>query len=240
MSFKIVIDSGHGNHTAGKRSPDGMREHWFNSAVCKYMLEELKKYEGVDVLIVHDPSGEQDVPLKERVDKANDWGADVYVSLHANANNGIMGSWGGIETYVYTTKPKEADALAHLVQNNLVKSTGLRDRGVKYADFYVIKYTKMTAILIEHGFMDSTTDLPKLKDEGFRKLCAAANVKALAEFYKLKRKPEPVKPASSPSTGLHRVIIDGNQVGAYGQEENVIEQVKKYLGRAKEIKIEKI
>lgn len=193
--MKIMLDAGHGPNTPGKRSPDGMREFDFNNAVANAMKAELEQYEGVTVLFAHDPS--RDVPLKERTDKANAQKVDVYVSLHANANTGVMGDWKGIETYVYKTNPAEARKLANKVQSSLVTATGLFNRGVKTADFHVLRETNMTAILIEHGYMDSRIDLPKLKDAGFRTLCGVTNAKALAEVYGLKRKAVAVS-ASAP------------------------------------------
>lgn len=240
--MKILLDAGHGPNTPGKRSPDGMREYEFNSAVADAMKSELLKYEGVTVYFAHDDK--RDVPLSERTNKANKLCVDVYVSLHANAAAGRMGSHGGIETFAHSSKPKEACEIAKAMQTALIKATGLRDRGVKYADFYVLGKTAMTAVLIEHGFMDSTTDLPKLKDAGFRKLCGVTNAKSLAAFYGLKRKPEP-KPEPTQVPGadnhVHRVIVDGKQVGAFGKAEGVAITVEKAVkAGAKQIKIERV
>ncbi len=123
--FKIAIDAGHGYNTPGKRTPDGsMREWEFNSAVATLVQDELQNYEGVETLRVDDPTGKTDVPLKTRTDKANAWKADVYVSIHANAAGSGWNSAEGIETYVYTSKPKEAMTLAANVQNRLIRETG--------------------------------------------------------------------------------------------------------------------
>jgi N-acetylmuramoyl-L-alanine amidase len=185
MSLKIVIDAGHGPNTPGKRSPDGMREYSFNSVVAKYMRAELEKYEGVEVLFTHEDG--RDVPLSKRTNKANAWGADVLVSIHANANAGRMGDWGGIDTFVYGTEG-HSYKIAQIAQKNLIDATELRDRGVKVANFHMLRETKMPAILIEHGFMDSTTDLPFLKSDSYRKLCGETDAKSIAEYYELKRK----------------------------------------------------
>ena len=218
--MRIVLDAGHGMNTPGKRSPDGMREFEFNVAVATYMRDELEKYKDVDMIFVHDhPNGKRDVPLKERTDRANKWGADVYFSIHANALAGKMGNHGGIETYAYTTKPKGSTALAKKVQAELVKETGLRNRGVKFANFHVLRETKMTAVLVEHGFMDSKTDLPKLKSDQFRKECAKANVRALADFFNLKKKPQK-KPKASDGE-FYRVIT-----GSFKNKENAEQRVK--------------
>jgi N-acetylmuramoyl-L-alanine amidase len=191
----IMLDAGHGPNTPGKRSPDGMREFEFNSRVADVMKAELEKYEGVTVVFAHE-SG-RDIPLAERTNKANAQKVDVYVSLHADALNGVMGNHGGTTTFVYKTNPTQARKLAEVIQRNLIGVNGLMNRGVKTADFHVLRETNMTAVLIEHGFMDSHIDLPKLKDDGFRVLCGQTNAKSLAEFYGLKRKAEP-KPIVAP------------------------------------------
>ncbi|MBT2682668.1 N-acetylmuramoyl-L-alanine amidase [Bacillus sp. ISL-37] len=212
----VMICAGHGYSTPGKRSPDGMREYEFNRRVAEVMKAELEKYEGVTVYFAHDDS--RDVPLKERTDKANKLGVDVYVSIHANAFNGKMGSHGGIDTFIYKTSPKEAKALADVIQRNLISATGLRNRGVKTADFHVLRETHMTAVLIEHGFMDSTTDLPKLKSDAYRKLCGETNAKSLAQFYGLKRKPAP---APAPKKDVfYRVVT-----GSFNDKENAERRV---------------
>lgn len=185
MAFKIAIDAGHGPNTPGKRSPDGMREYEFNRAVAYAMRDELKNYEGVELMFTFSDS--QDVPLSTRSTRANSWGADVFVSIHANAAAGKMGNHGGIETYVYGTAGHSLK-LANVVQRKLVAVCGLRNRGVKVANFQVLRQTKMPAILIEHGFMDSYTDLPKLKSGEFRELCGVTNAHAVAEYFGLKRK----------------------------------------------------
>src|SRR5690606_28846364 len=110
--MKIVIDAGHGPETPGKRSPDGsLREYQFNSAVARYVIDELKEYENVKLLSTH--RDDRDVPLKERTDTANAWGAELFVSIHANAaGDGGWNSAQGIETFVYETRPPAAVALA--------------------------------------------------------------------------------------------------------------------------------
>jgi N-acetylmuramoyl-L-alanine amidase len=205
--LKVVIDAGHGYETTGKRSPDGMREYEFNRAVANAMRDELENYENVAVYFTH--SDKRDVPLKERTDYANKICADVFVSIHANAYRGVWGDHTGIETYVYTSRPKEATKLAEVVQRNLVAATGLKDRGVKTANFHVLRETKMTAILIEHGYMDSRIDCPKLKDDAFRKLCGVTNARSLAEFYGLKRKAK-----------LNPNVLYKVQIGAFSSREN--------------------
>lgn len=187
--MKIAIDAGHGPETPGKRSPDGsLLEYQFNSAVARYVADKLfGEYEGIEILMTHDDS--RDVPLKERTDKANAWKADLFVSIHANAaGDGGWNSAQGIETYVYKTRPPAAVALANAVQRQLVRLTGRPNRGVKSADFHVLRETRMTAILVECGFMTNREEVELLKSDQYRRKCAEAIVAGIAETYWLKKK----------------------------------------------------
>ena len=184
--MKIILDAGHGYSTPGKRGPDGMREYEFNRAVASLAKEMLGKYQNTEVFFAH--SDERDVPLAERTSLANTQNADCYVSIHANAyGTGEWNSAGGIETYVYPSKPREALALAQKIQRNLISSTGLRDRGVKTADFHVLRETKMTAVLVECGFMTNKEEASLLRTPIYRKRCAQAIAKAIAEQYGLRK-----------------------------------------------------
>jgi N-acetylmuramoyl-L-alanine amidase len=188
--MRIVIDAGHSFSTPGKRSPDGsLREYQFNSVVARYVADTLLHgYESVEILFTHDDN--RDVPLKERTDRANAWKADLFVSIHANAA-GDGASWNsaqGIETFVYETRPPAAVALANAVQRQLIKATGRPDRGVKSANFHVLRETRMTAILIECGFMTNRDECELLKSDAYRRKCAEAIVKGVVETYGLRKK----------------------------------------------------
>jgi len=188
--MRIVIDAGHSFSTPGKRSPDGsLREYQFNSAVARYVADKLfSGYEGIEILMTHDDS--RDVPLQERTDRANAWKADLFVSIHANAaGDGVnWHSAQGIETYVYTSRPAPAVALANAVQRQLIRATGRPDRGVKAADFHVLRETKCTAILVECGFMTNRQECELLKTDDYRRKCAEAITAGIVETYGLKPK----------------------------------------------------
>ncbi len=152
--MKIMLDAGHGYNTSGKRSPDGMREYEFNRAVAAYAKAFLEGYQNVTVYYAH--SDQTDVPLQQRTNSANSLNVDIYVSIHANAFGTTWNSAGGIETYVYTTRPPLALSLAQKIQRNLISQTGLRNRGVKTADFHVLRETDMDAVLIEVWIYDQS------------------------------------------------------------------------------------
>jgi N-acetylmuramoyl-L-alanine amidase len=205
----IVLDAGHGLMTPGKRTPDGIREYEFNRSVAKYAKEKLESYNNIEVNMTH--SDHLDVPLHTRTDFANSLNARCFVSIHANAYGGGWNDVGGIETYVYTTPTAESSRLAKTVQNELIKRTGLRNRGVKKANFHVLRETKMTSILVECGFMTNKHEASLLKTDAYRRLCAEAIVKGIASFYAL-----------TISTKLYRV-----QTGAFSNYENALALSKK-------------
>jgi hypothetical protein len=98
FKLKIVISAGHGPETPGKRSPDGFREFSFTYPTAEYVCQYLNEYENVQILKVYDKN--RDVPLSERTNKANSWGADLYQSIHANAFGNDWNDAHGIETLV--------------------------------------------------------------------------------------------------------------------------------------------
>lgn len=219
-TLKISIDAGHGLETPGKRTPDdSMREHHFNSVVAKHVIEQLSQYENVETITTHSDS--KDVSLKERTDKANNWNADLFLSIHANAFGETWNDANGIETLVYKRGIKAED-VANVVQRELIKHTGRRDRGVKVANFHVLRETKMPAILVECGFMTNREEAELLKSDEYRRKCATAIVNGLAEHYKLKKK-EVTPPAPENPNKLFRV-----QIGAFGVKSNA-ENLKKEL-----------
>lgn len=202
--MKIVLGAGHGPNTPGKRTPgDTMREYHFNKVVADYAKKELLNFEDVQVMFTHEDS--RDVPLSERADKANKWGANAYISIHANAfGSGGWNTASGIETFVHTNASKESSVLAKLVQEELIKATKRSDRSIKSANFQVLRTTNMPAILVECGFMTNKEEAALLKSDAYRKLCAGAIVKGLAAMYGLTKK-EVVKVAENQSVSTWAV-----------------------------------
>jgi N-acetylmuramoyl-L-alanine amidase len=187
--LKISLSAGHGFHTPGKRTLDGMREWTFNSVVVKYMMILLAEYQEVAVLRLDDPTGVNDIPLKERVERSSSWGADIHIDIHANAYGSDWNDANGIETFVYKRTEKESEKLANIVQENLIKYTALKSRGVKEGDLYMVREPKAKAkILVEAGFMTNLKEAALLKSDDYRKTVAKAIVDAIVIVYGLKKK----------------------------------------------------
>lgn len=208
--FKIALGAGHGIHTAGKRclkslDPNETREWWLNDRICDYIESDLKEYDGYSLLRLDDSDdGEENVPLATRTNKANAWGADFYLSIHHNAGvNG--GTGGGIVAYMYPGASATTKAWRDELYDSLIAHTGLKGNRSKpkdAGDYFVLRKTKMPAVLLELGFMDSRTDVPVILSDDYAQKCAKAIVEVIVKRGKLTKK--------ATSSVLYRV-----QVGAF-------------------------
>lgn len=194
---KVALDAGHALTTAGKQTPDGVKEWTFNNKVLLAFQDEISKYQNVQILRVDDPTGKRDVPLKERTDKANKWGADYFFSFHHNAFKGVWGNHTGAETFIHTQPYSKTIELQKAIHPAVIKAYGLKDRGMKRENFHVLRETNCSAILIEGGFMDSLIDIKKLRDNKVLDNAGREIAKAFAKFAGLKLKPQP-KPEPKP------------------------------------------
>lgn len=186
--FRIAVSAGHGYFTAGKRclksiDPNETREWWLNARIATKVEELLKAYTGYELLRVDDPTGKQDITLSRRVSAANNWKADFYLSIHANA--GIKGGkGGGIVVYVYTNPSNESLEWQYDLYVALIAETDLagnRSNPKPKSGLKELRLTAMPAVLLELGFMDSTTDTPIILTEEFADQCATAIVKVIVE-----------------------------------------------------------
>lgn len=192
--FKIAIDAGHCLKTAGKRvdkklDPGQTREWVLNDRVALYIAEAAKQYENVETLRVDDTTGKKEVSLSARCKKANNWGADMYISAHHNA--GIkLGSGGGIVAFSYKEGTKAAEYRDEIYKACIAAGglKGNRSDPTKTANFQVLRDTKAPAVLMEYGFMDSTTDAPVILTDAYSKLVGYATMEGIAKAAGLRKK----------------------------------------------------
>lgn len=182
--FKIALDDGHGMQTPGKRTPkfengDFMHENEFNRDVVA-KLDMILKRCGFETILT--APTDKDHTLSERVKTANNNKANIFISVHANAATGKWQNGKGIETY-YFTRSSKSQNLAEIVHSNLIKGTKQVNRGVKTANFYVLRNTNMPAILIEAGFMDNREEAKLLLSDSFRQECAEEIAKGTCEYF---------------------------------------------------------
>ncbi len=95
--------------------------------------------------------------LRARVDMANEWGADLFLSLHTNAS--VIPEATGSECLIYDDSATVAMAVSESILTQLALITGLRNRGVvERPGLYVLRKTEMPAIVVEMGFISNPTD----------------------------------------------------------------------------------
>lgn len=226
--FRIVIDPGHGGRDGGAVGRRGAVEKEINLA-ASLELAKLLKQEGVfQVRLTR--STDKFIKLRERSKFANTHHADLFVSLHANANASRRLS--GYEIYVLSEKASDPEAerlaefensvlalegeevfgdaaaavlyamaktefineaaeLAGLMARSLAKRVDLPNRGVKQADFYVLRGTNMPAVLVEMGYLTNARDEAKLQSKKYRRKIVEGLCAGVVDYAKRKGlKPE--------------------------------------------------
>jgi len=159
----VVLDAGHGGSDPG--ATYGRDEKWYNLDIT-LRLEKLLKEKGVNVKLTR--STDVFVGLDERAEMANEWGADVFISIHHNA---LMKAMHGTMTFYYPTSYKGKE-YATIIHNDLLRNLGSNDLGIKSANFVVLKKTKMPAVLVEIGCLTNDAELAKLDTEEYRQKAA--------------------------------------------------------------------
>lgn len=196
--FKLALTAGHYMGTVGKRCIKSLdknetREWWLNDRIADMIEKALAEYDGITILRTDDTTGAIDVSLRDRTDKANNFGADFYLSIHHNAGiNG--GKGGGIVAIVYdkTKRPESLDWQKELYVS-LIGHTGLignRAEPLAKMNLHELRETNMPAVLLELGFMDSATDVPVILTEEFAKQCAEAISEVIIKKAGLTKKPD--------------------------------------------------
>lgn len=162
MAIKIYIDQGHNpsSPNAGAEG-NGLVEQDITYNVGIILADLLRQNGNFDVRLSRPTEStslgtSNSTSLRARTDDANSWGADYFVSIHANAstNPSISGS----EVLVYS-QPSVASELGSDILYWLNRITGLRNRGIITRNgLYVLRKTAMPAVLVELGFISNPSD----------------------------------------------------------------------------------
>ncbi|MBQ8003222.1 MAG: N-acetylmuramoyl-L-alanine amidase [Clostridia bacterium] len=171
----VVVDAGHGGTDPGATYPPGVddpqvKEKDITLDIALKIQENLEKA-GIEVIMTRDKDTYP--TLKERVEIANNSNADLFVSVHINAMDN-KDEIDGAQVY-YHESSTEGKRLASIVYRNIIDYTNLTERGVQNgSSFYVLKHTKMPAILTEGGFITNEKDRNYLMTEKGRQAMADA------------------------------------------------------------------
>lgn len=157
----IVIDPGHGGKDSGAVGVNGVKEKDVVLGVAKAILELNESLKSsFDIYLTR--YGDTLISLSDRAKSAKRLKADVFVSLHCNHSDDPNAR--GVEVYVSKRKTNysdEATWLAFQLQSELNKNLGFKSRGVKFANFQVLRETAslMPAVLLELGFLSNEDEL---------------------------------------------------------------------------------
>lgn len=169
---KIFINPGHGNPDPGAVGQTGLQEKDVVFAVGNLAADYLRKV-GYEVLVL------QSDDLNGVIRKANESGADLFVSIHCNSFSNQQAN--GTETFYYPDSVK-GEKLARCIQGQLIQEFGLTDRGIKTSTgLGVLKYTDMPSVLAELAFISNPKEEVLLRD--YQDRWAKAIARGVSDYY---------------------------------------------------------
>lgn len=214
-TYKVVIDPQYGGKEFGPTGSSGVRAKDISLAIAKELGNKLTAKSGIAVIYTR--KSDNYVTLQERVLAANKSSGDVLISIGLNgaSNTSARGleifkpdlisvkvleakdggeknseSRAFIKDLVSTEEEKneKSKELAAVVHTELIRQTGLRDRGIRSSLFYVIVGPKMPSVMIMVGFLTNMQDEELLKDPSFQEQIAHAIFNGVVKFLATTRK----------------------------------------------------
>ncbi|MDX2241658.1 MAG: N-acetylmuramoyl-L-alanine amidase [Leptolyngbyaceae cyanobacterium bins.302] len=171
----VIIDPGHGGPDPGAVGIGGLQEKGIVLDIGRQVAGLLQQ-RGVYALLTR--GDDRDLDLEPRVQMAEQANATVFVSIHANAISLSRPEVSGLETYYYQSG---AD-LAQVIHQSILQSTGVSDRGVRTARFYVLRRTSMPSVLVEVGFVTGQEDAMRLSNPSYRAQMADAIARGILQY----------------------------------------------------------
>lgn len=215
--MNICISIGHGKSAKGGYDSGALggnyQEFKIAREIGKYIGEIFKGYNCTADVINYDAT----LYLTDRIAHVNKHGYDLAMEIHLNASGGT-----GSEVY-YKHKSAAGKKLAAAISKNIANTFGIRDRGAKVkinpangTDYFgFVRSCKCESLLIETVFIDTASDRKHVETAAGQRQCAEAIVKAVADFYGIKKKSAP---AVKPSEGKPATVRAGNIVKIKGSK----------------------
>lgn len=182
----ITLDAGHGGSDPGAIGAKGTKEKNITLAITLKVQELLKK-KGAKVYMtrtkdvdVYGPNASDKDELQARVNVAEKYNSDLFLSLHINSS--VNKSVGGFSTYYYP-KTNHDLRIAQAVQKQLTDNFGVDDLGVRQANFYVVKRCSMPAALLEMCFISNPKEETLMQSNWFQKKTASMIVAGIEKYF---------------------------------------------------------
>jgi len=210
---KLCFDYGHGGEDGGA-CYKGRKESNDVLSLGKAVAAEVRRF---GIKVDETRASDATISLSDRSDFENKNVYDYFISFHRNAYKPEKAK--GVETYTYLNPGVKSKGLAEGIQSALV-ALGFVNRGVRAANFHVLRETKAPSILIEIGFIDNRGDnnLFNKKRNEIIKVLAKVILDKVGVMYE---EPSVAKQPVSGKT-LYRVME-----GSYFVRENAEKQVEK-------------
>ncbi len=173
----VVLDAGHGGNDPGA-SAGGYDESDITLEIIYKKAKEYFDSEESNVKAYWTRTNDTFITLSNRASYASEIGADMFVSLHMNSSTNLSAK--GTEVFYSTVNNHTADnginskKLAEICLDNIVSVLKTNNRGVKTANYYVIKNNTVPAVLIELGFISNTSDRQLITDDVAQQTAAKA------------------------------------------------------------------
>jgi N-acetylmuramoyl-L-alanine amidase len=171
----VIIDAGHGGPDPGAVGIGGIQEKEIVLDISRRMQTFLEQ-NNVQVVMTRD--ADIDLDLQPRVDIAERARASVFVSIHANSISLSRPDISGLETYFF----QSGEELARVIHRNVLQGTGIEDRRVRSARFYVLRRTSMPSVLVEVGFVTGREDAARLSNSSYRQRMAESIGRGVLEY----------------------------------------------------------
>jgi N-acetylmuramoyl-L-alanine amidase len=186
---RIVIDPGHGGEDRGA-CIGNVHEADLTWDLAR-RLEGRMVATGMEALITRGPNACP--PDADRAGFANEAGADMFLSLHIDANRSPLAE--GVASFHFGTgngtTSTVGEALAGFLQREIVARTGLRDCHIHPKTWDVLRLTRMPAVRMEIGYLTNAGDRSRLLDPAFRDVVAEGLLVAVKRLYLLGKDDQP-------------------------------------------------
>lgn len=185
QQITLVIDPGHGGDDPGHLSKNAahLAEKDLNLKIAKFFGNYIEKYLQ-HVKVVYTRTDDTFPSLDKRVDMANNTNADYFISIHCNGNEreGVHGT----ETHVHSMGLNKSVKLARNIEKQFSSRAGRKSRGVKdeqdlQHSLQVLKYTHMTSVLVECGFVTNENEAAFLNSAYGQEILASAIFRAFRQ-----------------------------------------------------------
>jgi N-acetylmuramoyl-L-alanine amidase len=175
---KIILDPGHGGEDPGAFSTDGIPEKNLTLDLARKVAQKLQE-EGATVVMTRNEDRRSG--LKEVAEFANRSGADIFISIHYNStySSGISGT----ETYYYNPISR---AFAERMHEDIVRGIRRKDHGLHRTPFYVVKNTRMPAVLLEPIYLSNAEESYLAKTASFQDELSDDIVRGVKSYFRTK------------------------------------------------------